>query len=756
MSDKIEAPEAPEAPNAPSAVRLPRGSPYPQGATWLGDGVNFSIFSDDGVKVQLCLFDHPDAAKPSRCVEFTDQTNHIWHAFLPDVRPGQLYGYRIHGPYEPEQGHRFNPAKLLIDPYAKAITGSFKMGPEMFPYTLGDPREDLAKDEHDDAGSMPKCVVIDPSFDWGDERSPNTPLHLSVIYEVHVRGFSQRWDALPEELRGTYAGLGSQPAIEYLNRLGITAVELLPVHHHVDEKHLLDRGLKNYWGYNTIGFFAPDSRFSHSGSHGEQVREFKQMVKNLHAAGIEVILDVVYNHTAEGNHLGPTLSFRGVDNHFYYRLVEDQPRFYMDYTGTGNTLALYQPQVLQLVMDSLRYWVTEMHVDGFRFDLAPALARELHDVSRLSSFFDVIHQDPVLSQVKLIAEPWDVGEGGYQVGNFPVLWSEWNGKYRDTMRQFWKGDEGVIQNLANRFSGSADLYEGSGKTPTASINFVTAHDGFTLQDLVSYNEKHNEANQDENKDGPDDNHSWNCGAEGPTDDPEINRLRRRQRRNFLATLFLSQGVPMLCGGDEYGRTQHGNNNGYCQDNEITWLAWDRDETGQRFMRFVQKMIQFRHAHPVFHRPMFFRGRSIRGSDVKDVNWLNPAGEEMNEEEWTGSFVRCLGILVSGRPVDVFDADGKPVEDDTFLVALNAHHEPVDFVLPAVEGIHWELILNTDHEDGFLEQPEFVEPEGRVTLQARSLCLLKLVGQAEQDYGQQTDLLIAHSKKPREKKMNRPP
>ncbi|HWB61183.1 MAG TPA: glycogen debranching protein GlgX [Chthoniobacteraceae bacterium] len=702
------------------------GKPYPLGATWTGKGVNFALYSEHATGVDLCLFDHADAAQEQIRVRLTEQTDNVWHVFLPEARPGQLYGYRVYGPYEPEKGERFNSAKLLIDPYAKAIAGSVNWSDEMYPYTIGSPNEDLTCDYRDDAWGIPKCAVIDPAFDWGNDAPPATPLHSSSIYEVHVKGFSKLCPGIPEEIRGTYKGLGSEFAIDYFKKLGITAVELLPVHQCVDDKHLNDHGLSNYWGYNTIGYFAPDPRFSSSGASGGQVAEFKQMVKNLHAAGIEVILDVVYNHTAEGNHLGPLLCFKGIDNQSYYRLNADNPRFYNDYTGTGNTLNVMHPRVLQLIMDSLRYWVTEMHVDGFRFDLASTLARELHSVSKLSAFFDVIHQDPVLSQVKLIAEPWDVGEGGYQVGNFPVLWAEWNGKYRDAVRSFWKGDEGQIGEMAYRLTGSPEHYQWNGKRPYASINFIIAHDGFTLLDLVSYNEKHNELNGEENRDGESHNRSWNCGVEGPTDDEKVNTLRRRQQRNFLATLFLSQGVPMLCHGDESCRTQKGNNNAYCQDSELTWMHWGLDEHAKRLCEFTSRLIHFRKEHPIFRRPKFFQGRKIRGSEVKDVMWFNPGGTEMNDDEWTTSFVRTLGMLLSGDTIDVLNEHGEPIRDDTFLLLCNAFHDPVNFVLPGKEDVRWELILDTEDESGFLGKPETYAAGDDFELGGRSLHLLQLV------------------------------
>ncbi len=707
-------------------VKIWLGYPYPLGATWLGNGVNFAVFSETATSVDLCLFDSLDAQQENIRIPVTEQTDQVWHIFLPDVKPGQLYGYRVSGPYQPEHGLRFNSSKLLIDPYAKAIAGEINWADEMFAYVVGSEQENLARDFRDDAWGMPKSVVIDNAFDWGGDKRPGTPLHSSIIYEVHVKGFTKLWPDVPEELRGTYAGVGSAAAIKYFKELGVTAVELLPVHAHVDDKTLIDHGLTNYWGYNTIAFFAPQAEYSSAGALGGQVREFKTMVRNLHAAGIEVILDVVYNHTGEGNHLGPTLSFRGVDNIAYYRLTPENPRLYLDFTGTGNTFNLLHPRTLQLVMDSLRYWVNDMHVDGFRFDLASTLARDHAGVNKLHAFFEIIHQDPVLSQVKLIAEPWDVGEGGYQVGNFPVLWAEWNGKYRDTVRSFWKGDEGKVNEMAYRLTGSPDLYQHDGRRPYASINFVTAHDGFTLTDLVSYNEKHNEANGDNNSDGDNNNQSWNCGAEGPTDDPKIDILRRKQRRNFLTTLFLSQGVPMLLGGDEFGRTQNGNNNAYCQDNELSWITWQRAEKQNQLLEFTKKLIQLRKDHPVFRRPKFFQGRRIRGSEIKDVMWFNPGGNEMSEEEWASPFVRCLGMLLSGDTVDVLTFEGEPIRDDTFLLFINAHYEPIPFVLPGQEHLGWELILDTRDEEGFLQKTKTFDSGDDVEVGDRATCLLKLI------------------------------
>ena len=713
-----------------TSVKTWLGFPYPLGATWLSNGVNFALFSEAATSVDLCLFDKIDARQENVRIPVTEHTDQVWHVFLPDARPGQLYGFRVSGPYEPERGLRFNSSKLLLDPYAKAIAGEVNWADEMFGYVVGGKDEDLTQDFRDDAWGVPKSVVIDNAFDWQGDRKPGTPLHSSVIYEVHVKGFSKLWPEIPEELRGTYAGVGSAAAIDYLTKLGVTAVELLPVHAHIDDKVLIDRGLKNYWGYNTIGFFAPHAAYSSSGQMGEQVSEFKSMVRSLHAAGIEVILDVVYNHTAEGNHLGPTLCFRGIDNAAYYRLRPDDPRLYLDFTGTGNTFNLLHPRTLQLVMDSLRYWVLEMHADGFRFDLASTLARDHEGVNKLHAFFEIIHQDPVLSQVKLIAEPWDVGEGGYQVGNFPVLWAEWNGKYRDTMRGFWKGDEGRIGEMAYRLTGSPDLYQHSGRRPYASINFVTAHDGFTLTDLVSYNKKHNELNGDKNSDGDNNNQSWNCGVEGPTDDPEINKLRERQRRNFLTTLFVSQGVAMLNGGDEWGRSQNGNNNAYCQDNEISWFNWERDEKHYRSLEFTRKLIQLRKDHPVFRRPKFFQGRRIRGSEIRDVMWFNAGGSEMSEKEWTSPFVRCLGMLLSGDTIDVLNFEGEPIRDETFLLLINAHYEPVPFVLPGQEHIEWQLILDTTHAEGFLTEGTKFASGDDLDLGGRATCLLKLISGAQ--------------------------
>jgi isoamylase len=685
-------------------MKILPGSPYPQGATWDGTGVNFAVYSENATRVELCLFDGV-ASDQHDTIELQECTGFVWHCYVPGLTIGQLYGYRVHGPYEPEKGLRFNPAKLVIDPYAKAIAGKVNWDYPIFGYRLGDQAQDLSCDSQDDAAGMPKGVITASQFDWQNDRSPATPLHDSVIYEMHVKGFTALHPDVPDNLRGTYLGLTSPAVIEYLKNLGITAVELMPVHDFLDDKHLLDKGLHNYWGYNTTNFFSPDARYSSSGDKGQQIGEFKTMVRELHRANIEVILDVVYNHTSEGNQMGPTLSFRGIDNATYYRLVADQPRYYMDYTGTGNTLNMRHPQVLKMVMDSLRYWVEEMHVDGFRFDLAAALARELHDVDRLSAFFDVINQDPVLSKIKLIAEPWDVGEGGYQVGRFPALWAEWNGKYRDVVRRYWKGDEGQLAELGYRLTGSSDLYQHDGRRPSASINFITAHDGFTLADLVSYNEKHNQANGEDNKDGANDNHSWNHGAEGPTDDPKIIELRGRDMRNMLATLLLSQGVPMISAGDEIAKTQRGNNNAYAQDNELSWLDWNLDAGKKALLEFTTNLIKLRKEHPNLHRRKFFQDRNISpssaakhqvdGFQVQDVAWYRPDGGEMTEDEWTAGWVRCLGLRLSGRTLQDVDRYGEPIRDDTFLFCLNPHHEHIQFYIPpCTVGCKWEVIMDT--------------------------------------------------------------
>jgi len=694
------------------------GRPYPLGATWDGEGVNFALFSEHAEKVELCLFDQWGRRETHR-VAVQEQTDQIWHCYLPEARPGQLYGYRVHGPYDPGKGFRFNHHKLLLDPYARQVSGDLKWHDSHFGYRIGHRNQDLSYDRRDSAPGMLKGIVVDPAFTWGSDQAPRIPWHKSIIYEVHVKGFTARHPDVPEHLRGTYAALGTAPVVDYFTRLGITAVELMPVHTFIDDRQLIERGLRNYWGYNSIGFFAPEPRYSASGT----INEFKTMVKTLHSAGIEVILDVVYNHTAEGNQMGPTLSFRGIDNPVYYRLVGDNPRYYMDYTGTGNTLNMQHPQVLQLIMDSLRYWVLEMHVDGFRFDLAATLARELHEVDRLGAFLDIIHQDPVLSQVKLIAEPWDLGEGGYQVGKFPVGWAEWNDKYRDAVRSYWKGDGGLIGELAYRITGSSDLYARSGRRPYASINFVTAHDGFTLQDLVSYNQKHNEANGEDNRDGTDNNRSWNCGVEGPTDDPQVNALRARQKRNFLATLFLSQGVPMMLAGDAIGHSQQGNNNAYCQDNEISWIDWDPAHIDRDLLAFAQRMIALRKSHPVFRRRNFFQGRGIKGAEIKDILWLHPQGREMTDEEWKQDFARSLGVFFSGEAVDEVDERGQRIQDQNFLVLMNAHHEEIPFVLPTPPSQKgWVAIVDTSCQT--TNRPDaFYQPGASYPLQARSLALL---------------------------------
>jgi isoamylase len=703
-------------PKGPISAVWP-GEPYPRGATWDGEGVNFSLFSRNAEKVELCIFD-PTGRRELQRIEFREQTDESFHAYLPEARPGLLYGYRVYGPYDPSRGHRFNPNKLLIEPYAKHIQGPLRWSDAHFGYRVGHPKADLSFDKRDNAAGMPKCRVVDPAFTWGDDRPPRTSLHDTVIYELHVRGFTMRHPDVPPELRGTYAGIATAPVIDHLLRLGVTAVELMPVHTFVDDRHLVERGMRNYWGYNTIGFFAPDMRYSATG----RMSEFKTMVKTLHSAGIEVILDVVYNHTAEGNHMGPTLSFRGVDNASYYRLVPEDPRYYMDFTGCGNTLNMQHPRVLALLMDSLRYWATEMHVDGFRFDLASALARELFDVDRLGSFFDTIGQDPVLSQVKLIAEPWDVGAGGYQVGNFPPGWNEWNDRYRDTVRSYWKGDAGMLGDFARRISGSADLYEASGRKPHASINFITAHDGFTLQDLVSYDRKHNEASGEDNRDGTDNNRSWNHGAEGPTDDPAINALRARQKRNLMATLLLSQGVPMLLGGDELGHTQGGNNNAYCQDNEISWLNWDLTDDERAFLEFVAQIIAFRRRHPVFSRRRFLRGRTL-ADGLKEVAWLRPDDQEMSDKDWNTGFNRCIGVYMAGTVIERVDRRGKPIKDNNFLLLFNAHHEEIPFQLPEFhEGGGWQLLLDTANEKHPFEQRGFAAGD-KYPLQGRSMAVL---------------------------------
>lgn len=666
------------------------GNPYPLGATWDGTGVNFALFSENATKIELCVFDGDQETR----YELTEITDFSWHGYLVGAKPGLRYGYRVHGPYDPAAGHRFNANKLLLDPYAKAIDGDLAWDDTLFGYEVGHEAADLSMDERDSAHALPKCVVVDPEYNWEGDRQLRIPTEDTIIYEVHVKGFTAAHPDIPKALRGTYAGLAHPVAIEHLRTLGVNAIELLPVHQFITDRHLIERDLTNYWGYNSIGFFTPDIRYVSDGTQGEQIDEFKDMVKALHKAGMEVILDVVYNHTGEGNQMGPTLCFRGIDNASYYRTVADDRRFYMDYTGTGNTLNMTHPRVLQLIMDSLRYWVLEMHVDGFRFDLASALARELHDVDRLGAFFDIIHQDPVISQVKLIAEPWDIGDGGYQVGNFPPGWAEWNGKYRDTIRDYWRSVDQTLGEFASRFTGSSDLYEMSGRRPSASINFITAHDGFTLHDLVSYNDKHNAANGEDNRDGESHNRSWNCGVEGPTDHPEINALRDRQKRNFLATLFLSQGIPMLLGGDEMGRTQKGNNNVYCQDNEISWFDWrNADES---LLDFTRRLIRLRKRHPLFRRRGFFQGRPIHGSDIHDIKWYTPEGREMTDEDWSVGYAKSLCVFMNGEGIPDPDRLGERVVDDNFYILFNAHFEPLDFVLPEEEwSQRWAEVLATD-------------------------------------------------------------
>jgi isoamylase len=694
------------------------GKPYPLGATWDGEGVNFAIFSEHAEKVELCLFDNAGRRELHR-VNVSEQTDQVWHCYLPEARPGLIYGYRVHGPYDPAKGLRCNPNKLLLDPYAKQIIGDLKWSDSHFGYRIGSSKADLSFDRRDSAPGMLKSMVIDPAFTWGTDRPPATPWHKSVIYEMHVKGFTIQHPQVPPTLRGTYAGLATAPVIDHLLKLGVTAIELMPVHYFIDDRQLIERGLRNYWGYNTIGFFAPSARYLATNS----INEFKTMVKTMHSAGIEVILDVVYNHTAEGNQMGPTLSFRGIDNPVYYRVLQDNPRYYMDYTGTGNTLNMRHPRVLQLIMDSLRYWVLDIHVDGFRFDLAATLARELHEVDRLGAFLDIIHQDPILSQVKLIAEPWDLGEGGYQVGKFPVGWAEWNDRYRDAVRSYWKGDGGQIGELAYRITGSSDLYARSGRRPYASINFVTAHDGFTLNDLVSYNQKHNEANGEENRDGTDNNRSWNCGVEGPSEDAAINALRAQQKRNFIATLLLSQGVPMLLAGDAMNHTQYGNNNAYCQDNEISWIRWDDESTHAELIALLRKLISLRKNHPVFRRRNFFLGRAIKGAGVKDILWMRPDAAEMTDDEWNQASARTLGMFLSGSSVDEVDERGQPVTDENFLLLMNAHHENVPFLLPtAASGMTWVSLIDTGRPNG-LGAGQIHDAQSEYPLQARSLALL---------------------------------
>ena len=706
--------------DTPVSTTIWPGTWYPLGATYDGDGCNFSVFSEVAERVDLCLFDE---AGHERREALPESRTFCWHGYVPGVRPGQRYGFRVHGPWDPARGLRCNPNKLLLDPYATAIEGQVEWHPAVFPFEKNGPESQDAAGALDSAPYVPKSIVVDTRFDWSGDHRPNRPLHQTEIYELHVKGFTARMPDVPPELRGTYAGLAHPAAIDYLTRLGVSAVELMPVHQFVHDGHLISKGLRNYWGYNSIGFFAPHNEYSSAGQRGQQVREFKEMVKALHAAGMEVILDVVYNHTAEGNHEGPVLSLKGLDNTAYYRVMGNEPRYYMDYTGTGNSLNMRHPHVLQLLMDSLRYWVLEMHVDGFRFDLAATLARELHEVDRLSAFFDLIQQDPVVSQVKLIAEPWDVGEGGYQVGNFPALWSEWNGKYRDTVRDYWRGADQTLGEFANRLSGSPDLYASNGRRPLASVNFVTSHDGFTLRDLVSYNDKHNDANGEDNRDGDNHNRSWNHGAEGPTDDPEINALRARQQRNFLTALLLSQGVPMLVAGDEIGRTQHGNNNAYCQDNELSWIDWESADSD--LLYFTVSLLAFRRAHPVFRRRRWFQGRPLHGKDVRDIAWFTPGGQEMSDDDWNVGFAKSLMVYLNGDAIPSRGPKGEAIVDDTFLLCFNAHYEGMTFTLPSQQfGDRWHRVIDTADPD--LRGPaEPLSSGGELRVADRSVVVLQL-------------------------------
>ncbi len=696
------------------------GKPYPLGATWDGKGVNFALYTENAEGVELCLFQSDEDEHETVKIRLKERSHHIWHAYIPNISPGQLYGYRVIGPFDPANGKLFNVNKLLIDPYAKAISGTIQWHDALFGYEPGHPDGIFKFNPTDSAPFIPRSIVVDTSFDWGDDRKLEIPYHETIIYELHVKGFTKLQEQLPEEIRGTYLGLAHPTSIAYLKSLGITAVELMPVHHFVTDRHLYERGLTNYWGYNTIGFFAPDIRYACDKDGGAHVREFKEMVKALHQAGLEVILDVVYNHTAEGNHMGPTLSFKGIDNEAYYRLC-DEKMYYMDYTGTGNTFNARMPNVLRLIMDSLRYWVEEMHVDGFRFDLASTLARELHEVDRLSAFFDIIHQDPVISQVKLIAEPWDVGEGGYQVGKFPPGWAEWNGMYRDCMRDYWRGSHSMLGEFALRFTGSPDLYENDYRKPTASINFITAHDGYTLNDLVSYTEKHNAANMENNQDGDNHNRSHNYGIEGPTTDPEIKRIRDRQKRNFFTTLFLSQGVPMIVAGDEFGRTQQGNNNAYCQDNEISWVDWENMD--KELLHYVQDLIRFWKKHPAFSRRRWFQGKPIRGVGLHDIAWFMPDGQEMEEHNWQMDYARSLGIFLNGLGLRCVDESGVRMTDDNFFLMFNAHEDPIDFILPSEDfGNNWSRILDT-YEGKVEENAEVYCAGDVVTVEGRSIVVL---------------------------------
>jgi isoamylase len=736
-------------------MRVWPGRPYPQGATWDGSGTNFALFSEHATKVELCLFDSPDDKKESSRITLPEHTDLVWHGYFPDLEPAQLYGYRVHGPYDLKNGHRFNPNKVVLDPYAKAIGRDVKWDDSLFGYRIG--KDDLSFDDRDSAAFAPLASVIDTAFTWGDDRPPRTPWHKTFIYETHVKGITMRHPAVPEERRGTYAGMASEPFIQHLLNLGVTAVEVLPVQYHLDDRHLLEKGLTNYWGYNTLSYFAPHVEYASKASPRKAMLEFKSMVRTLHAAGIEVILDVVYNHTCEGNEKGPTLSWRGVDNASYYRLSPEDRRYYMDFTGCGNTLNMTHPRVLQLIMDSLRYWVTEMHVDGFRFDLASTLARELHDVDRLGAFFDIIHQDPILSQVKLIAEPWDLGPGGYLVGNFPVLWTEWNGKYRDSVRRFWKGEGGLTSEIATRLAGSSDLYQDDGRKPYASINFITCHDGFTLQDLVSYEHKHNEANGEGNRDGADDNHSWNCGVEGPTDDANIIALRERQKRNLFATLMFSEGVPMMFGGDELSHSKKGNNNTYCQDNELTWQRWDLDERKKQFLEFCRKCTEIWREQPVLQRRKFFLGRAIRGSNIKDIAFFDNAGNEMSDDAWNTGWAKSLGVRLAGDIMNEVDERGEPIVGDTLLLLINAHWEQLPFTLPDAKPEHvWETLVDTTDPESPLR---ICRPGEQYPLFGRSLALLRTTqaGHAGQLVsGPQVDALRREARKAHQPAPTEPP
>ncbi len=703
------------------------GTNHPLGATWNGSGVNFALFSESAEGVELVLYD-VDAIEERVRIAVTEQTDGVWHCYLPEARPGQGYGYRVHGPYEPKKGLRFNANKLLLDPYARALSGTLQWSDELFGYEIGHSDADLSFDSRDSAADTLKGIIVDPAFTWGSDQSPDIPWHETIIYEAHVRGMTMRHPAVEEKLRGTYEGLATPAVIDHLLKLGVTSVELMPVHHSISDRHLQEAGLSNYWGYNSIGFFAPDSRYASVRGQeiaGSQVHEFKSMVKAFHDAGLEVILDVVYNHTAEGNHLGPTLSFRGIDNASYYRLSPDSPRHYYDFTGCGNSLNMTHPRVLQLIMDSLRYWIRDMHVDGFRFDLASTLARELHEVDRLGAFFDIVRQDPLISQVKLIAEPWDLGEGGYQVGNFPSGWAEWNGRYRDAIRDYWRGGDRVLGELGLRLTGSPDLYSSSGRLPHASVNFITAHDGFTLNDLVSYNEKHNDKNPSGHEGGEDHNRSWNCGAEGPTGDKEINGLRLRQKRNFLTTLFLSQGIPMLLAGDEFGHTQQGNNNAYCQDNELTWLDWNNKDDD--LFRFTSRLIRFRKEHQIFQRRRWFQGRSVRGRGVDDIVWLRADANLMSDEDWDVSFARSVAILLNGDAIASKDRRGARVRDSTYYLMFNGHYEALAFTLPSAQyGKRWRQVFDTA-SGKFEGRRKISRPGEETSLEARSVRVLQRIG-----------------------------